>query len=328
MSEEQELLQEASPEVAEENWDAVLEKMDSSEEEVGVIGTSPEPDKIGEGAGDPVKKEQAAPEEAPDKTEEPTENTTVDNDEVREEPEVQVDGLEEALTSLRRDGLSQSVIEKMTNEEILELGSKRAKVQRDTDDAYRQLQDLKKAKETATENEQIAAPEAKPLADLGKAVQPFAAIFGKDAGDALKAAQHDTIAPLVEKLEATTKMVESVLLESSRGKLTGQYPQLSQDESYQRVHSRMESLVKTGDYNDMGALMSDAARIEFSEESANVSRELNERQKNFKDQGQMTPVDKGETPAHAMSKDERELALLDALESGMTVSDARRTYGA
>lgn len=327
MAEEQQeaVVETDTEEVSEAKWDSVLEMMDSSEEDVGVIGTSPEPDKTGDGVGDPAPKE-APGEPEPEPTQE--ENTEVDNDEVREQPEAPVsEELEEALAAVRRDGLPQSVIEKMTNEEILALGAKRNKVQRDTDDAYRQLQDLKKAKETATENEPEAAPEAPKLADLGQAVQPFADIFGKDAGEALKAAQHDTLAPIVERLEATQRMVESVLLESSRGKLADQYPQLAQDDGYSRVTQRMESLIKTGDYSDMGSLMSDAARIEFSEASATVSRELTERHNRLKDEGQMTPVDKAETPAHAMSEDERELALLDALEGGMKVSDAKRVYG-
>lgn len=315
-----EAAQAASPD---EGWDELLGNIDSDEEEIGVARVE-ETETPEEGGTEAEAEAEAAPAEA-----EQSGDDTTDPDQEQPTP-ANGEDLERSLAALRRDGLPQDVISKMTNEDIISLGLKRMKVQGDVDDAYRQLQELKAAKETAPESDtaEEQTPAVAPVANLNEAVQPFADIFGEDAAEALKGVQNAALQPLIDMVKTTQNMVEGVLMDSSRTALADQYPQLSTDASFQKVRTRMESLIKTGDYSDVDALMADAARIEFSDEAAVASRELNTRRQRQKAEGQLTPTDKAATPAKAMSVEEREVALLEALEDGMKLSEAQRLYGA
>ena len=302
------------PKTIEQTYDDFLESIDANEEEVGIPA-----------------EEQAPQEEAPQE-----ENTPSDQEEVREQPEPKEDvapELEKAMAALRRDGLPQTLIEKMSNEEVLEYGEKRAKVQGDTDDAYRQLSELKNGKETPAENnepsETVAeSAEVTPVVDLKEAVQPFAEIFGEDAAQALQSVTEAAIAPYVEQLQTQAAAMETLMVDSARNQLVGEYPGLGTQEGYQAVTDRMKSLLKTGDYSDVNTLMSDAARITFASESNSQAQNYQTKLVQDRNLGQMTPSDKGSIPQKAMTSDDRDDAMLAALEAGMSAADARNTYGA
>lgn len=242
------------------------------------------------------------------------------------------DDLSKAITALKRDGLSSSVIEKMTEAEIIELGEKRAKVQGDADNAYRELSELRKQQETAPESETESKANAEPtdqpvVADLDQAVKPFADIFGEDAAEALTGYSKAAVKPLVDALAAQSQMVEDMMLKSTKSDLLDRFPQLADQESYARVSTRMQTLAKSGEYSDFRSLMSDAARIEFSDDSHQASTEISSKRAKDKAAGQMSPATGSEPPSHSLSSDEREEALLDALESGMPINEAKRLYG-
>ena len=297
----------------EAEWDRILETMDSADEEIG----------------EPAPEQEAKAEPEPEPEEE---NTDADNSVDREQPETEAadPDLEKSLTVLRRDGLPDGVISRMTDDEILSLAAKRSKVQSDTDDAYRQLQDLKKAKESDTESveeSETSGSEQPSYANLDEALEPFIKLYGEEAGEALKTAQQAALNPMIERLQAAQNVVEGMMLDLSRGKMKDQYPQLADEEGYARVKTRMENLIKTGEYSNIEVLMADASRLEFGEDAAVASREINERRSRQKAEGQMTPAGGGETPAHSLTDDERQEALLSALEEGMSTSDARRLYG-
>ena len=135
---------EVDPVVAQEAADDdILARLDAAEDEIGVMMDQAG----GEGVEDPVTPAQEQ------------EDATSDQEEDREQPEpINGDEMEKALSALRRDGLPADVIEKMTNQEVLELGLKRSKVQADTDNAYRELQELKKSGEDTAEVVEESAP--------------------------------------------------------------------------------------------------------------------------------------------------------------------------
>ena len=248
-----------------------------------------------------------------------------------EQPEADVD-LEKSLGVLRRDGLPASVIDKMTNEEILALGAKRSKVQGDVDNTYRELQELKSGKETATESEEDSTVQAEPderpsYANLNSAIEPFSEIFGEDAGQALGAAMQASVQPVLAQFKAQQDMLEGMLLQSSRQTLSERYPGLSDSEGFDRVSGRMQTLVKSGEYQDIGSLMADAARLEFADQSADANKQLQSKLARDKRGGQAMPSGKAATLSSSLSEEEREDALLDALEGGMDISDAKRMYG-
>lgn len=331
MTEETKTLQEAvgsdvpfssSDPAAEAEFDTYLMSVDSDEEEMGVAAElDPKDDPIGTGV-----KEPSTPKETP-------EADTAEGDETEEPASVEeVDGdLESALAALRRDGLPQSVIDKMTNEEVMALGAKRAKVQGDTDNAYRELQEMKSGKEMAPESGKDSAPAEpaeQPLpVDLKTAIEPFVDVFGEDAGESLEKALHATVQPVLAQFKAQQDMLEGMLLQSSRQSLSEQYPRMTDDEGYARVSERMQTLVKSGDYQDINSLMADAARLEFADESAAMRKEFTSKLERDKAGGQVMPAGRTNTPETSMDDDEREDALLDALEGGMDINEAKRLYG-
>ena len=325
MTEEEKTLQEAvgsdvpfssANPAAEAEFDEYLLSVDSDEEEVGVSSDEPVESPV-----EPVANETPEADTAEgDETEEPTPVEEADGD------------LESALSALRRDGLPQSVIDKMTNEEVMALGAKRAKVQGDTDNAYRELQEMKSGKEMAPESGEDSTVQAEPAeqpspVDLKTAIEPFVDVFGEDAGESLEKALHATVQPVLAQFKAQQDMLEGMLLQSSRQSLSEQYPGMAGDEGYGRVSERMQTLVKSGEYHDINTLMADAARLEFADESAAMSNELKSKLARDKAGGKMMPTGKAATPETSMDDDEREDALLDALENGMDIAEAKRLYG-
>ena len=162
---------------------------------------------------------------------------------------------------------------------------------------------------------------------LDEAIQPFVDIFGQEAGDALRKATQAVQAPpshLEEQLQYALSALEKQLVGTARNELSGQYPDISTDEGMQKVNDRMQSLVKTGEYTDIGVLMQDAARIELSESALDSGLASKNR---LKARGQLTPTNGAAKQGKAMTGDDRQSALLDALEDGMDVKEATRLYG-
>ena len=302
----------------EEAMEAYLHSIDSDEEEIGV------------NADQLAETEPADPE--PGEEEEP--DTASDEEEVREQPKAKEPSpeLEKALGALRRDGLPQSLIDKMSDDEILNYGDKRSKVQGDTDDAYRQLTELKKTQETAPESseesEALAEPADQPPAvNLQDAVKPFAEIFGDDAAEALQQVTAAAVQPYREQLASQQVALEGFLMREARTELQGQFPSLATDEGFVSVQDRMQTLVKSGDYGDITALMSDACRLAFAGEGGPSSKEQQTRLAQTKAGGQPT-VD-GVRVSHEgppMTDDERDDAILRAIEGGTNPTDVQRLY--
>lgn len=310
MSDTTETTTEAPPEDANET--AILEALDSDETDIGVPAA-------------PVHNEKQPEQAASD-------GGASGGDEESVGSQDSAPDMDGALSALKRDGLSQAIIDKMSEEEILELGAKRAKVQSDTDNAYRELGELKKSgnsesNETATESE-VAEPADQPVeGTLEDTLKPFADIFGDDAADALQIYGKTTVEPLATQLQAQQAMLEQLLLDRSRQSLGERFPNIATDEGYASVQQRMQTLVKSGEYRDIDTLMADAARIEFSDTANEAALEYEKKKLHQKSSGQMTQADKASTPAGALSNDEREDMLLDALDRGMPLSEAKRMFG-
>ena len=314
--------------------DKFLMSIDADEEEVGIAKADldPKDDKTGQGVGEPKTAEE--------KEEDKKESDSEELEEASEEPEaIDSDELERALSALKRDGLTKELIDKMDNQEILNVGLKRAKVQADADNTYRELSELKKQMETDTES-RMESSESEPAdqptpVDLNSAVEPFSEIFGEEAAQALTQVQQaamQTFEPRLEQMQqgvsTAMAMIEGMLLKSARADLAERFPLMSDDDGFTRVRGRMDSLVKTGEYTDIGHLMNDAARIEFSDEGAAAQADFKLQKMRQKAAGQMTPTEKVSQPGAAMPEEERDDALLTALENGMGIDEAKRLAGA
>ena len=309
--------------------DKFLMSIDASEEEVGVskADLNPKDDKTGQGVEEP-------------KTAEEKESDSEELEKASEEPKAaDADEFEKALSALKRDGLTKDLIEKMDDQEVLKVGLKRAKVQADADNTYRELSELKKQMETDPESRMESSdsePADQPTpVDLNSAVEPFSEIFGEEAAQALTQVQQaamQTFEPRLEQMQqgvsTAMAMIEGMLLKTARADLAERFPLMSDDDGFGRVRGRMDSLVKTGEYTDISNLMNDAARIEFSDEGAAAQADFKLQKMRQKAAGQMTPTEKVSQPGAAMTDEDRDDALLTALESGMGVAEAKRLTGA
>ena len=292
-----------------EQLDQLLLSLDADEDEIG----TPE--------------EALPPEEETRETKETPAGDKAEQEEVPEE-------YERSLSALRRDGLPPEIIDQMTQEQVLDYGAKRLKVQADTDNAFRELQEKSPDEEQAAESPAEAAPDTpavpaeQPAAvDLDEAIKPFEDIFGTEAANALRAyseASQPQVGELQNQLQYALGALEKQLVDGARSELSGQYPDLATDDGMQKVNDRMQSLVKTGEYTDIGSLMKDAARIELS--GSGVAPGLAQKDR-LKAAGQPMTADGADIPGNSLGAEERQDALLDALEGGMDVKEASRLYG-
>jgi hypothetical protein len=289
--------------------------------------------------------EEAAPEEpeapAEPVAEEQPDGDTAEGSEVEESsPDrgVAEGDLERALSALRRDGLSKDVLEHLSDDQILELGLKRAKVQSDTDDVYRELQELR-AKESAREStEESGASEhtVEPTSDqpsqldFSAAVQPFSEEFGADAGTALAGVLESVTAPLVQQLQSLHQIVLPVVLERTRASLGERFPGVSDDDAWGKVSQKAVRFWKSGDYESEADAWDDAARAVLGrpEDRQAAERLEKERTENrSKETGQFnarTPRTKRERP---LTDEQRVDGILEAVLDGRP-DDARRIANA
>lgn len=307
---------EISAEQAQETADdAFLAKLDAAEDEIGVMMADLEEDG-GEGVEDP--------------TTPAIEDTPSDQEEDREQPEpIDSDEMEKALSALRRDGLPPEVIEQMTNQQVIELGLKRGKVQADTDNAYRELRELQESGKQADsaesdEDSKAAEPVEQPsVANLDEAMKPFADLFGEDGAEALKGIQQAVIAPLMGQIKGMTNALGEYAARDARRELAEQYPQLSEDQAYSQVEERMGKLIKSGSYTSPRELMADAARLTFADDQRDAAKAYRDKTRQMRSNGQMSSASKQPAPA-SLSHEEQEDMMLDMLEQGNSAAEARR----
>tara|TARA_R100000458_G_scaffold54464_1_gene57600 strand:- start:63 stop:1097 length:1035 start_codon:yes stop_codon:yes gene_type:complete len=302
--------------------DELLAQLDADEELVGMT-----PDEV-EATQEPVEELK---EESSEGGDEPEEVSDGDSSEVAE------GDLERALSALRRDGLDKDMIENMSDDQVLALGLKRAKVQADTDDAYRRLKELEAGKESATEEEQTESEPSEPtdqpeLLNLDSAVEPFSDLFGEDAGQALKGIQQATvksiedsvIAPMRQAMEQMGATLGNLMAEDSRRRMADEYPEIQKDEVFASVRDRAQKLAANGGYDNLDAVLWDAARLEFSDSDRKTARSLSKNRDNLRSNGQPMNTSRRMVPK-GLSESEKDDHIIEMLESGMSREDVQRS---
>lgn len=306
--------------------DAILEALEAGKSVAEALAPAPE-----------VEPEPEAEEESP----------AVPKGELQgssERREVAADDYEKALAALRRDGYPKSIVESLDEDVVVDLGLKRAKVQADYDRAYSKVSDLEKKLEEL-EAARKASPEpttAEPVGDLGldlaELLNPIEDLLGQDGktafeglGKALQAQTSKALkaatGPLLEQIEAIQTAFYTLQEASARERLGTEFPELSDPDVYGRVRDRMGRMAAHGDYDDMATLMRDAAKIEFFDHRSPQTKEETQKRKDMKRNGTPSAADRRKLDVKAMSPDEREDAILEAIEAGDTETLAmlRRT---
>ena len=284
--------------------DAILETLDSAEEEIGVHADSEELDEEVEEAVD-----------------------------VEEAQDVASPEMEDAMGVLRRDGFTAEDLEGMGEEQVLRLATHRKKVQGDVDRLLREARadaegndDDSQTQEDSGETATAEAPSEVPSqVDLRESVTPIAEYLGLDeeGTDLLVKFQEGAMKPLQDALEAQSQQFQAIGMqmlmqdvERARQGLEDRFHQVSDSssEDFGKVLTRMQAMY-SDDYDTVDKLMEDAIAVEFSgefrETAQKASDEIRKQQRNGLPEATSSRPD----PRAALSAEEKEDRILEILES-------------
>ena len=284
--------------------DAILETLDSAEEEIGVHADSEELDEEVEEAVD-----------------------------VEEAQDVASPEMEDAMGVLRRDGFTAEDLEGMGEEQVLRLATHRKKVQGDVDRLLREARadaegndDDSQTQEDSGETATAEAPSEVPSqVDLRESVTPIAEYLGLDeeGTDLLVKFQEGAMKPLQDALDAQSQQFQAIGMqmllqdvERARQGLEDRFHQVSDSssEDFGKVLTRMQAM-SSDDYDTVDKLMEDAIAVEFSgefrETAQKASDEIRKQQRNGLPEATSSRPD----PRAALSAEEKEDRILEILES-------------
>ena len=284
--------------------DAILETLDSAEEEIGVHADSEELDEEVEEAVD-----------------------------VEEAQDVASPEMDDAMGVLRRDGFTAEDLEGMGEEQVLRLATHRKKVQGDVDRLLREARadaegndDDSQTQEDSGETATAEAPSEVPSqVDLRESVTPIAEYLGLDeeGTDLLVKFQEGAMKPLQDALDAQSQQFQAIGMqmllqdvERARQGLEDRFHQVSDSssEDFGKVLTRMQAMY-SDDYDTVDKLMEDAIAVEFSgefrETAQKASDEIRKQQRNGLPEATSSRPD----PRAALSAEEKEDRILEILES-------------
>ena len=284
--------------------DAILETLDSAEEEIGVHADSEELDEEVEEAVD-----------------------------VEEAQDVASPEMDDAMGVLRRDGFTAEDLEGMGEEQVLRLATHRKKVQGDVDRLLREARadaegndDDSQTQEDSGETATAEAPSEVPSqVDLRESVTPIAECLGLDeeGTDLLVKFQEGAMKPLQDALDAQSQQFQAIGMqmllqdvERARQGLEDRFHQVSDSssEDFGKVLTRMQAMY-SDDYDTVDKLMEDAIAVEFSgefrETAQKASDEIRKQQRNGLPEATSSRPD----PRAALSAEEKEDRILEILES-------------
>tara|TARA_R100000808_G_C2154131_1_gene164897 strand:- start:333 stop:1364 length:1032 start_codon:yes stop_codon:yes gene_type:complete len=252
-----------------------------------------------------------------------------------------------AMAALQRDGTPREVLDYMYDQDpdgFTTWGLKREKVQRDGDRFGDEHSKLKERLEyfesgdgqptTTDESEgqppQEGVSESAPTSVVHKTFEKSMAdiseIFGEEAAGVIMSpiqAMSQALGTAIQQIQALTGYAEAKEMEVARGSLRERFPQLDTEDAYGQVVERMRTLHKSGDYNDIRSLMTDAARILYAD--AAPPRDAASENK-AKSRGQPTIASKTMTGKKSLTQEDREDAALDAIFDGGGLDGAKDAY--
>lgn len=259
--------------------------------------------------------------------------------ETRSEPG---DDYKRAMAALQRDGTPRELLDKYYEEdpnEFIQWGMKREKVQKDGDRFSDEYSKLKQQVEEVVElqNEVGQQPKAnqpeqpqRPVdlpspENLKKYQQEISEVFGEEAAESIMApvrSLSNMLANMYVNMAQQTGRAEKQELGRVRTQLQERFPQLADEGNFSSVVEKMQSLYKTGDYQNLNDLMTDAVRIRLADAAPPKTQ-----QHAARSAGQPTTRSSnrriGETP---LTHDDRENAALDAIFNGDGLDGASKAY--
>lgn len=242
----------------------------------------------------PEKEEPEVETEAPQSDGAPRE---IDEAEQAEVPEITEHGepgapkgemdREKAFRILRLDGFKTAALEKLSDDEAIELATHRSSVRSGVEEKLRKLAEYeKKATSVPATDKAPDAGTATPATtsrtfDIKAATTKFRAEYGDELTamtleeplNALLKHVEDLITEKANALEPITRMQMEMQVRHSRDRLVRAYPELEKDEVFKRVRARAQKLDFVAYDGDIDAMLSDAARFELGGSEKTAVRE-------------------------------------------------------
>lgn len=268
--------------------------------------------------------------EAPE-TDEPAES-------VESEDDSPVMSHEKALAILRLDGFKSKALEKLSEEEVVELASHRQKVRSGVDQMASELARLKKGSSQAAETEkpqqiQSQAPTAKQQPatsaetntddsgfDYKKVSTRLRELYDEKVVAGLEEPisgvakwTRDYVAQRERQLEPLFNMVAQLQMNYSRQRLERQYPQLQSDEFFSEVLEKVQKMDRTAYGYDIDAILSDATALVVGTKAKNRTGEA---ARSARGRAQPTASSRRSTNGDAMSRHDAFGAAAAAFEDG------------
>jgi len=209
-----------------------------------------------EPAPGPEAEEEGEPEPAPKaKAKEPEEEGEDDEeDESSSDPD-----FDAAYTALKRAGLTDKALKRMSNTEILQSGLKAQQRRVAEDNLNRKVQQLEaelESKSKQAESGGNASQPDGPAFDFDTLDAPLGELLGEDGAGLLKGAMQQShsslasqMAPLRKEMESVKGLVEQMLVRASRERLRERFPGLADDDVFKAaIYPKMVEFAKTGTY--------------------------------------------------------------------------------
>lgn len=339
-----------SKETEDQILERLLKDVPDAASQGDVFARSPALDDLEAEAAKPPVEVEAPEEHSPDQeSEEKPEEGIVDEETGDKEVSPE---LESALQALRLAGFATEDLEGMSDERVLALGAKQAKVQRDQQEYVRKLTaDLKAAQESATKS-QVDSTESAELAEettaqLKALMKPLAEDLGWEDSHAdaltklVSKVTQDATKPLLAKLaEADAKLerantaAHQALFDNARRQLGERIPRLRDDSVFKsKVEPKLAQLIAVAQndpasYSSIEDILLDAARLaglriyKNKEDAESHAKEVSKAKAN----GHPVTAPSRKVDPASMTDDERQTAHLHFLMDGGSKEEARRRF--
>jgi len=166
---------------------------------------------------------------------------------------------ESAVRALRRAKTPQSVIDSLSDEDLLKWGADLAKIQADVDSKLSAKPASEPEEDKGQPKETAAYQPAGPI-EWEQVIAPLKDTFGDDDAEAMVAPMRAVYDALQSKNQVLENAVETLLLKESFRQLESKWPQLADPEQQQAVRAKASSLNQQ-QYQSWDDLISDAARL-------------------------------------------------------------------
>jgi len=210
-----------------------------------VVGSEPvEVSEIDEEAAEAPQEPSGEGDEEPDASPAPAEEPSP------EPSQADPEALHGAYSALYRDGLPKTVIDKMSEEEVLAYGSKAKKRQDDADAAYRERDQLRNSTKGKTAEETEEPATAQATGDTSTVLREAIATLGEQIGeDEAAAVQHVLDVAfermILPKMQEQMSALDGIAMRVLQREVQAEMPELAKAEVFTKVRDQALALMSS-----------------------------------------------------------------------------------